>query len=59
MALPNIEQQAAIEVPQAGVDSWKYQARNSLMYVPEGMQNQPCNLPMYVLKGFSTNLVTH
>lgn len=36
MALPNIEQQAAIEAPQAGVDTWKYQARNSLMYVPEG-----------------------
>lgn len=59
MALPNIEQQAAIEAPQAGVDSWKYQARNSLMYVPEGMQNQPRSLPLYFLEGFSTNLVTH
>lgn len=58
MALPNIEQQAAIEAPQAGVDTWKYQARNSLMYVPEGMQHQACNLLMYVPEGFSTNLVT-
>ncbi|KAK3084607.1 hypothetical protein FSP39_016183 [Pinctada imbricata] len=36
LALPGIEKQAAIEPGQAGVDSWKYQARNSLMYVPDG-----------------------
>ncbi|XP_061197833.1 splicing factor ESS-2 homolog [Saccostrea echinata] len=36
LALPSIEQQAAIEAPQAGVDTWKYQARNNLMYVPDG-----------------------
>ncbi|XP_048763166.1 splicing factor ESS-2 homolog [Ostrea edulis] len=36
LALPSIEEQAAIEAPQAGLDTWKYQARNSLMYVPDG-----------------------
>ena len=34
--LPSIEQQAAIEARQAGLDTWKYKARNSLMYVPDG-----------------------
>ena len=30
-------QMKAIEYRPAGVDSWSYTAKNSLMYVPEGM----------------------
>ncbi|XP_069476041.1 splicing factor ESS-2 homolog [Ambystoma mexicanum] len=36
LALPSAERQA-IQSIQAGVDSWKYQARNSLMYYPAGV----------------------
>ncbi|OWF40395.1 protein DGCR14-like [Mizuhopecten yessoensis] len=38
LALPSIEQQAIEAPPQAGADSWKYKARNSLMYVPDGVK---------------------
>ena len=31
-------QMKAIEYRQAGVDSWSYTAKNSLMYIPEGME---------------------
>lgn len=36
LALPSVEEQAAITDGQAGVDTWKYKTRNALMYVPEG-----------------------
>ncbi|XP_060551335.1 splicing factor ESS-2 homolog [Ruditapes philippinarum] len=36
LALPNIEQQAAITDGKAGVDTWKYKTRNHVMYIPEG-----------------------
>lgn len=36
MALPSAERQA-IQSIQAGVDTWRYQARNSLMYYPPGV----------------------
>lgn len=35
LALPSAEHQA-IESSQAGVETWKYKAKNSLMYYPEG-----------------------
>lgn len=35
LALPSAEQQA-VESSQAGVETWKYKAKNSLMYYPEG-----------------------
>ncbi|KAJ8312152.1 hypothetical protein KUTeg_009525 [Tegillarca granosa] len=38
LALPNIETQAITQNEQAGVDSWKYQIKNSLMYVPDGCE---------------------
>lgn len=37
LALPSAENQA-IESSQAGVETWKYKAKNSLMYYPEGEQ---------------------
>lgn len=37
LALPSAEHQA-IENSQAGVETWKYKAKNSLMYYPEGEQ---------------------
>lgn len=37
LALPSAEHQA-IESSQAGVETWKYKAKNSLMYYPEGEQ---------------------
>lgn len=37
LALPSAEHQA-IESSQAGVETWKYRAKNSLMYYPEGEQ---------------------
>ena len=36
LALPSVEQQAAIKGNHECINSWKYQARNSLMYVPNG-----------------------
>ncbi|WAQ94745.1 ESS2-like protein [Mya arenaria] len=36
LALPNIEDQAAITDGQAGVDTWKYKIKNALMYIPDG-----------------------
>lgn len=35
LTLPPAEHQA-IESSQAGVETWKYKAKNSLMYYPEG-----------------------
>lgn len=35
LALPSAEHQA-VESGQAGVETWKYKAKNSLMYYPEG-----------------------
>lgn len=35
LALPSAECQA-VESGQAGVETWKYKAKNSLMYYPEG-----------------------
>lgn len=35
LTLPPAEKQA-IESSQAGVETWKYKAKNSLMYYPEG-----------------------
>lgn len=37
LALPSAEHQA-IGSGQAGVETWKYKAKNSLMYYPEGEQ---------------------
>lgn len=37
LELPSAEHQA-IESSQAGVETWKYKAKNSLMYYPEGEQ---------------------
>lgn len=37
LTLPSAEHQA-IESSQAGVETWKYKAKNSLMYYPEGEQ---------------------
>lgn len=38
LALPSVEQQAAIEGNHEIINSWKYQARNALMYVPDGAE---------------------
>ncbi|KAM8816977.1 splicing factor ESS-2 homolog isoform 2-T2 [Rhynchonycteris naso] len=40
LALPSAEHQA-IESSQAGVETWKYKAKNSLMYYPEGVNESP------------------
>ena len=38
LALPSVEQQAAIEGPRTQeLQTWEYTAKNALMYVPEGM----------------------
>ncbi|KAL3857379.1 hypothetical protein ACJMK2_012054 [Sinanodonta woodiana] len=37
LALPGIEEQAALENGPAGVDTWKYTTRNAVMYVPDGV----------------------
>uniref|UniRef100_A0A8C9JBG2 Ess-2 splicing factor homolog n=1 Tax=Panthera tigris altaica TaxID=74533 RepID=A0A8C9JBG2_PANTA len=39
LALPSAEHQA-IESSQAGVETWKYKAKNSLMYYPEGVPDE-------------------
>ncbi|XP_006902583.1 PREDICTED: protein DGCR14 [Elephantulus edwardii] len=39
LALPSAEHQA-IESSKAGVETWKYKAKNSLMYYPEGVPNE-------------------
>nr|XP_031299069.1 splicing factor ESS-2 homolog isoform X1 [Camelus dromedarius] len=39
LALPSAEHQA-IESGPAGVETWKYKARNSLMYYPEGVPDE-------------------
>ncbi|KAI4569082.1 hypothetical protein MJG53_014700 [Ovis ammon polii x Ovis aries] len=39
LALPSAEQQA-VESSQAGVETWKYKAKNSLMYYPEGVPDE-------------------
>ncbi|KAM5226554.1 splicing factor ESS-2 homolog isoform 2-T2 [Hipposideros larvatus] len=40
LTLPSAEHQA-IESSQAGVETWKYKAKNSLMYYPEGVTESP------------------
>lgn len=40
LELPSAEHQA-IESSQAGVETWKYKAKNSLMYYPEGEHAAP------------------
>lgn len=40
LELPSAEHQA-IESSQAGVETWKYKAKNSLMYYPEGEHVAP------------------
>nr|XP_058897153.1 splicing factor ESS-2 homolog isoform X2 [Kogia breviceps] len=40
LALPSAECQA-VESGQAGVETWKYKAKNSLMYYPEGVNESP------------------
>ncbi|XP_023384034.1 splicing factor ESS-2 homolog isoform X3 [Pteropus alecto] len=40
LTLPPAEHQA-IESSQAGVETWKYKAKNSLMYYPEGVNESP------------------
>uniref|UniRef100_A0A8C0AFN5 Ess-2 splicing factor homolog n=1 Tax=Bos mutus grunniens TaxID=30521 RepID=A0A8C0AFN5_BOSMU len=39
LALPSAEHQA-VESGQAGVETWKYKAKNSLMYYPEGVPDE-------------------
>uniref|UniRef100_A0A8C0DQ54 Ess-2 splicing factor homolog n=1 Tax=Balaenoptera musculus TaxID=9771 RepID=A0A8C0DQ54_BALMU len=39
LALPSAECQA-VESGQAGVETWKYKAKNSLMYYPEGVPDE-------------------
>ncbi|KAM4827742.1 splicing factor ESS-2 homolog [Thomomys bottae] len=39
LELPSAEHQA-IESSQAGVETWKYKAKNSLMYYPEGVPDE-------------------
>ncbi|XP_075390280.1 splicing factor ESS-2 homolog isoform X1 [Tenrec ecaudatus] len=39
LALPSAEHQA-IESGKAGVETWKYKAKNSLMYYPEGVPDE-------------------
>ncbi|XP_049722923.1 splicing factor ESS-2 homolog isoform X2 [Elephas maximus indicus] len=39
LAVPSAEQQA-IESNQTGVETWKYKAKNSLMYYPEGVPDE-------------------
>ncbi|XP_071066025.1 splicing factor ESS-2 homolog isoform X2 [Dasypus novemcinctus] len=39
LTLPSAEHQA-IESSQAGVETWKYKAKNSLMYYPEGVPDE-------------------
>ncbi|XP_044530437.1 splicing factor ESS-2 homolog isoform X1 [Gracilinanus agilis] len=39
LALPSTEQQA-LQSSQAGVETWKYKAKNSLMYYPEGVPDK-------------------
>ncbi|XP_053443491.1 splicing factor ESS-2 homolog isoform X1 [Nycticebus coucang] len=39
LALPSAEHQA-IQSSQAGVETWKYKAKNSLMYYPEGVPDE-------------------
>ncbi|XP_037679566.1 splicing factor ESS-2 homolog isoform X2 [Choloepus didactylus] len=39
LMLPSAEHQA-IESSQAGVETWKYKAKNSLMYYPEGVPDE-------------------
>ncbi|ESO97551.1 hypothetical protein LOTGIDRAFT_72520, partial [Lottia gigantea] len=36
LALPSIEEQAVLAIDKSSVDTWKYQAKNAVMYVPEG-----------------------
>ena len=36
LALPSIEDQAAIEQNKATVDTWQYKPNNAVMYVPDG-----------------------
>ena len=36
LALPSIAEQAMITDGKSGVDTWKYETRNALMYVPDG-----------------------
>ncbi|XP_076106324.1 splicing factor ESS-2 homolog isoform X1 [Mytilus galloprovincialis] len=38
LALPSVEQQAAIEGNHDIINSWKYKTRNALMYVPDGAE---------------------
>ncbi|XP_060082547.1 splicing factor ESS-2 homolog [Ylistrum balloti] len=56
LALPSIEQQAIEGPPQAGADSWKYKARNSLMYVPDGVELSETEL-MELRKGKSREII--
>ncbi|XP_053617189.1 splicing factor ESS-2 homolog [Plodia interpunctella] len=41
LALPSIEQQADQTDRQTEVDTWRYKAKNYIMYVPDGAQQQP------------------
>ncbi|XP_069136281.1 splicing factor ESS-2 homolog [Argopecten irradians] len=56
LALPTIEQQAIEGPPQAGADSWKYKARNSLMYVPDGEELSEAEL-LELRKGKSREII--
>lgn len=47
LALPSAEHQA-IESSQAGVETWKYKAKNSLMYYPEGEQAAWAGLGVWI-----------
>lgn len=47
LALPSAEHQA-IESSQAGVETWKYKAKNSLMYYPEGEQSGWTGLGVWI-----------
>ena len=38
IALPTIEQQAAIEEKPSHINTWKYINENTVMYVPEGQK---------------------
>lgn len=50
LALPSAEHQA-IESSQAGVETWKYKAKNSLMYYPEGEQAAWAGLGVWIASG--------
>lgn len=41
LALPNIEQQAIQGPPPCSIHTWRYNAKNSLMYLPDGAKYTP------------------